>query len=255
MCQNLKNLYLSSMDTTSFNTGCALIATAPLIVGHLVFHDNIRYILFSWFCAFVATILLIACSLSPLITTNYYLILFISCPIDTLGKLILTIVAKRLKFLQTPVTRISVGLCCGLGYGLAHVLTMYLPIVMDQPYSIDFTKNHPAWFPSSLELAFVYHALSIFHMASSLFFIRFWDKNVFILYLVGTASHLIISYITLIPYFWVKVPIITILSYFLLYYISGLYTSIQYEPIDNIPEDELENPDQNKLQIQTDTTD
>ena len=169
--------------------------------------------------------MLIICSLTPLITKNYFLILFISCPIDTLGKLILSIIAKKLKFLQTPVTRISVGLCCGLGYGLAHVLTMYLPIVMDQPFSIDFSSSHPFWFPSALDLAFVYHALSVFHMATSLFFIRFWDKNLFILYLIGTVAHLLISYITIIPYFWLKIPILMVLSYVSLYYTCLLYTS------------------------------
>ena len=39
-----------------------------------------------------------------------------------------------------------------------------------------------------------------------------------------------------------------VLSYVSLYYTTGLYKSLDYQPIDNVPEDEVENYDENKLQ-------
>ena len=79
------------MDTFPLTLGCGLIATAPLFAGHVIFSQNVRFILLSWFCSFVATISLIISSLLALITQNRYAVIAMSVFVDTIGKVILSL--------------------------------------------------------------------------------------------------------------------------------------------------------------------
>lgn len=233
------------MDTLPLCVGAGLIASAPLVVGHLVFIKNVRYILLSWFCSFVATISLILCSLTALITQKHALVLMMSVPIDNIGKIVVSKLAKKLEFLQTPTSRICCGLCCGIGYGLAHTLTMFLPTIMDQPYSLDFDSHHPYWFPNSLDFAFVYHALNIFQVAASMLYFRAWDKPFYLTYPIATVVHLVFAYITLIPYGWAKMLLMIPSSYALLIYFARSFRSLDYERVEDAPKEQPDSADVN----------
>lgn len=226
------------METFPLCFGAGLISTAPLFVGHIVFAKNARYILLSWFCSFISTISLILCSLTALITQNRALVLLMSVPIDNIGKVVVSKLAKKLKFLQTPTSRICCGLCCGIGYGLAHTLTMFLPTIMDQPYSLDFDSHHPYWFPNSLDSSFVYHALNVFQIAASMFYFRAWEKPFYLTYPLATIAHLLLAYVTLIPYAWVKMILMIPTSYALLVYFGRSFRSLEYERVDDAPNEE-----------------
>ena len=242
------------MDTFPLTLGCGLISTAPLVIGHFIFSQNVRFILLAWFCSFVATISLIICSLIALITQNTYILILLSVVVDNIGKLVLSKIAKRIKFLQTPTSRICLGLACGIGYGLAHVLTLFLPIVMDQPYSLDFDKYHPYWLPNSLDLAFVYHSLAVFQIALSMFFFRLWDAGFYITYPLDVGAHLLFSYMTLIPYWWLKLILMLPISYALVFLFCRSFRSIQYERIADAPIEEPNQSDVIHSSIQDETS-
>lgn len=201
------------MKTTSLNWGCGLIATAPLFAGHLVFPNQLRFLLLSWFCSFVCTVLLIICSLSSLFTKNPWFILLWSLPFDVLGKVLLKFFGCRFKFLSSPHSRINLGFACGLGFALSHVLTLYLPFVFDQPYSIDFHRDYPNYLPDCLDLAIVNHMVCLSHMAISLILFRFASFNIFAMYFIVLAYEYGIGALSQIPILWVKYVVMFVVCY------------------------------------------
>jgi hypothetical protein len=205
------------MRTTSLNVGCGLIATAPLFAAHVVFGREIRYILLAWFCSFVSTILLILCSISSLFTTNPWFILLYSIPLDSAGKAVLKYFGCRQHFLRSPRARLSLGLSCGLGFALAHVLTMFLPMCFDQPYSVDFDHEHPAFFPNSLDLALMNNAMSVFQMAVGLLWFRFTRVNIVVMYVGMTGVQLGMAAMSQIPMIMMRLVAVITVSYGLLF--------------------------------------
>lgn len=203
------------MDTTSLNIGCALISTAPIIMGHYIFIRETRYILLSWFCAFISTIFLILCSLSSLFTKNPWVILAYSLLFDVAGKVLLKWIAYRQKFLTTPHSRASLALSVGLGYSLAHVLILYLPICFDQPYSIDYDSQlrHSIHFPNSLDLAISYHCVSLVQMSTSILLFRFYNLNLFVSYILCYIAQFIFSAFSQIPIPLIKIIIQVVWGY------------------------------------------
>lgn len=221
------------METTSLNWGCGLIATAPIFAAHLIFTSEIRYILLSWFCSFISTVLLIFCSLSSLFTKNAWFILLFSIPFDVLGKVVLKYFGCKQSFLKTPRARISLGVSCGLGFGLSHVLTLFLPIVFDQPYSIDIETSNPDYFPNSLDLALLNHAMSVFHMGTGLILFRYAKVNIFLMYFILLALQYGAASLTMVPYLWLKHFLLFVISYALFILGCISYRSMEYEPIAN----------------------
>ncbi|OHT09616.1 hypothetical protein TRFO_21415 [Tritrichomonas foetus] len=221
------------MNTNALNVGCGLIATAPVFAGHIVLLKHVRYMLLSWFCSFISTVILVICSLSSLFTINPWYVLLFSVPLDALGKVVLKFFACKFRFLSKPVDRCSLGLSCGLGFALAHVLTMYLPIVFDQPYSVFFDDKHPDYFPNCLDLALVYQALSVFHMGVSLIIYRFDKMNIFLMFLIAATLQYAASSITQIPIIWVKQIIINLVSYALLIFGLISFRSMEYSQIND----------------------
>lgn len=88
------------MRNFAVSWGCGLIATAPLFAGHLVFINEIKFILISWFSSFISTFLLIFCSLSSLFTKNPWFIFLFSIPFDVVGKVLLKFLATKLNFFK-----------------------------------------------------------------------------------------------------------------------------------------------------------
>jgi uncharacterized membrane protein len=216
------------MRTTSLNVGSALIATSPVFAAHCVFGREIRYILLAWFCSFVSTILLVICSLSALFTSNPWFILLYSIPFDSIGKAILKYFGCRQHFLKTPRARVSLGLSCGLGFALAHVLTMYVPLVFDQPYSVDFDDAHPDYFPNGFDLAFVNHAMSVFQMPVGLLWFRFTKVNIVIMFIVMSALQYAVAALSQIPAIAAKIIVLFIASYGLFIWAAMAYRSMDY---------------------------
>ena len=219
------------MDTTSFNFGCGLIATAPIFACHFMLIKQLRYILLSWFCSFVSTLGLILCSFSSLLVKNSWIILLYSVPIDTLGKLILRHFGLKQKFLNSPRSRSSIALSLGLGYALSHVFTLYIPIVFDQAYSIDFDTNHPQSFPNSLDLAIGHHAMSIFHIGQSMFLVRYPNLNFFLSWFLLFLSQFFFSLLSKISIISLKLFIMNILAYLLLIFGVLSFRTMEYQPI------------------------
>ena len=219
------------MQTSSLNVGCGLIATAPVVAAHFCFGKEMRYILLAWFCSFVSTILLVFCSLSSLFTTNPWFMLLYSIPFDVIGKAVLKFFGCRQHFLKAPVARVSLGMALGCGFGLAHVLTMYIPMVFDQPYSVDFDDNHPAYFPNSLDLAFVNNYMSVFQMAIGLLWFRYTRVNIFLM----TFIMLFVQYggaaMSQIPNLIAKHVVLFVVSYGLFVFAVLSYRSLDYEPV------------------------
>lgn len=224
------------MDTTSLNVGCALISTAPVFAAHLTLTKQVRYMLLSWFCSFISTVILVICSLSSLFTKNPYFILLFSVPLDCLGKILLKFFGCRFSFLSNPKDRCYLGMSCGLGFALAHVLTMYLPFVFDQPYSIEFDNKHPDFFPNCLDLALVNQAISCFHIAIGLIIFRFSGVNIFLMYFIIFILQFGIGAMTQIPIIWLKQITINFISYTFLIYGIYSFRSMKYSMIhdDNI---------------------
>lgn len=221
------------MKTDSLNWGCGLIATAPVFAAHIIFTSEIRYILLSWFCSFISTVLLIFCSLSSLFTKNPWFILLFSIPFDVLGKVVLKYFGCKMSFLQSPRARISLGISCGLGFALAHVLTLFLPIVFDQPYSVDMDVANPDYFPNSLDLALLNHAMSVFHMDIGLILFRFTKVNIFLMYFILLALQYGAASITMISHIWLKHFLLFLISYALFIFACLSYRTMEYEPILN----------------------
>lgn len=221
------------MDTNSLNWGCGLIATAPIFAAHVIFTSEIRYILLSWFCSFISTVLLIFCSLSSLFTKNPWFILLFSIPFDVLGKVILKFFGCKQSFLKSPRARISLGISCGLGFALSHVLTLFLPVIFDQPYSVDIEVSNPDYFPNSLDLALLNHAMSVFHMGVSLILFRFTKINIFLMYFILLAMQYGAASLTMIPYLWLKHLLLFVVSYALFIYGCLSYRTMEYEQIAN----------------------
>lgn len=219
------------MQTTSLNLGCGLIATAPVFAAHCVFAKEIRYILLAWFCSFVSTILLIFCSLSSLFTSNPWFILLYSIPFDSIGKAVLKYFGCRQKFLCNPRARQSLGLTLGLGFALAHVLTLYLPMVFDQPFSIEFDGKHPPYFPNCLDLALLNNYMSVFQMAVGLIWFRFTKINVFLMCFIMAVVQYGWSALSQIPNLAVKHIASGIVSYALFAGALWSYRSLDYELI------------------------
>lgn len=143
-----------------------------------------------------------------------------------------------MKFLSHPQARISLGLSCGLGFALAHVLTMFMPMVFDQPFSVDFDSKHPPYFPNSLDLAFLNHAMSIFHMDIGLFIFRFAKVNIFLMYFIVLAIHFGMAALTQIPNIPAKLIVLFVISYGLLIFLILSYRNMEYEAIEDEPEPE-----------------
>jgi hypothetical protein len=228
------------MDTVGINVGSGLIATAPVFAAHIVFAKEFRYILLGWFCSFVSTVLLIFCSLSSLFTTNPYVVLAYSIPFDSFGKAILRYFGCKPRFLANPKARLNLGLACGLGFALAHVLTIYLPMVFDQPYSVDFDDDHPAYFPNCLDLACVNHAMSVFQLAVGLLWFRYTRVNGFVMYFLMTVLQYGVAAMSQIPIIAVKVAILAIVSYGLLIFGLRSYRSLDNEYINGGQKDHKE---------------
>lgn len=216
------------MDLNSLNLGCGLIATAPLFAGHMVFIHELRYTLLAWFCSFVCTVLMIFVSLSSLFTSNPWFILLYGIPFDALGKILLKFFSAKFPFLQNGIAKASLGMACGLGFALSHVLTLYLPMVFNQPYSADFHPDWPNYYPDSLDLAISNHFISFEHMGISLVLFRFYDVNIFIMYFVVFAVEYGFGALTQIPIIWLKQVILGILSYSL--FAFGLLSFRTYNP-------------------------
>lgn len=221
------------MRTTSLNAGCGLISTAPVFAAHLIFAKKMRYVVLTWFCAFVSTVLLVICSLSSLFTNDPFLILLFSIPIDCLGKIVIKFFACRINFLSSPIDRLSLGMCCGLGFALAHVLTLYLPVIFDQPYSIKFDTKHPDYFPNCLDLALSTQAVSVFHMGIGLFLFRFSEFNIILMYLIILTLQYVIGALTQIPIIWLKQILVNFAGYGCL--LLGIYSfrTLRLSPIDS----------------------
>ena len=201
------------MDTTSFNVGCALIATAPVFAGHYILYQQQRYILLSWLCAFVCTVFLIICSLSSLFTENPWIALLFSVPFEAIGKCLVKYFACKLPFLRFPTTRAQIGLCCGLGYSLSHILTLYIPIVFDQSFSVDFSGDHPVYFPNSLDLAIANHALCLFQIGISLLLLRYSQLNIYVAGIILAFVQYGFSSLSLIQIIPLKLVLMMVIGY------------------------------------------
>lgn len=219
------------MQTTSLNLGCGLIATAPVFAAHCVFVKEMRYILLAWFCSFVSTILLIFCSLSSLFTSNPWFILLYSIPFDSIGKAVLKFFGCRQRFLCNPKARQSLGLALGLGFALAHVLTLYLPMVFEQSYSVEFDDKHPQYFPNCLDLALVNNYMSVFQMAVGLIWFRFTKINIYLMCFIMGVVQYGWSALSQIPNLVVKQIATAVVSYGMFAAALLSYRSLDHELI------------------------
>lgn len=218
------------MQTESLNVGCGLIATAPVLAAHFLFAGEIRYILLAWFCSFVSTVLLVFCSLSSLFTKNPWYVLLYSVPFDVIGKAVLKFFACRFHFLRAPRARMSLGMAMGLGFALAHVLTIYLPMVFDQPYSVDFDDAHPTYFPNSLDLAFLNNYMSVFQMAIGLIWFRFANFCIFIMTAIMLVSQYAFSALSMIPNIVARQIVMFVVSYGLFIFAILSFRGLRLEP-------------------------
>ncbi|KAH0789479.1 hypothetical protein GPJ56_006590 [Histomonas meleagridis] len=226
------------MDTTSVNVGCGLIATAPVVAVHCVLISKYRFILIGWFSSFISTILLIFCSLSALFTNNPWYILLFSIPIDNIGKPILKYFGYKQQFLASPNDHSSLGLAMGMGYALAHVLILYLPMVFNQPFSLEFDVDHPKYLPNSLDLALSNHAMSIFHMATGILYFRFSEWNIFLMYGICTVAQFVIAAVTQIRILWLKFILLFGASYGLFFFAIYSLRSMKYTKLEEKDHDE-----------------
>ncbi|KAH0795189.1 hypothetical protein GPJ56_000865 [Histomonas meleagridis] len=221
------------MDTTSINVGSGLIAIAPVIAVHCVLITKYRFILIGWFSSFICTVLLIFCSLSSLFTTNPWFILLYSVPIENIGKPVLKFFGCKPKFLSSPIDRSSLGIAMGMGYALAHVLVLYLPMVFNQPYSVEINSDHPPYFPNCLDLALSNHALSVFHIASGIFYFRLSELNIFLMYIICTLVHYGIAALTQIKILWLKFVLLFVISYGLFFLSIFSIRSMKYAKVES----------------------
>lgn len=188
------------MQTDSLNIGSALIAAAPVIGAHVCLLDEYKYVLFAWFASFVSTILLVLCSLCSLFTNNVWYMLLYSVPLDCAGKALLRwLTFKQTKVVISSRAQMSLGLGLGSGFALAHVLTMYVPMVFDQAYSVDFDDDHPAFFPNCIDFALMHNYMSIFQMAIGLLWFRFPRVNVFLMFILTLVLQFGAAAMSMIP--------------------------------------------------------
>jgi hypothetical protein len=228
------------MQTAAINVGSGLIATAPVFAAHIIFAREIRYILLAWFCSFVSTVLLIICSLSSLFTTNPYLVLVYSIPFDSFGKALLRHFGCKPRFLANTKARLSLGLACGLGFALAHVLTIYLPMVFDQPYSVDFDDDHPDYLPNCLDLACVNHAMCVFQMAVGLLWFRFTRVNIGVMFVGMTLLQYGVAAMSQIPIIWAKLVVVFLVSYGFFFFAIRSFSTLDSEYINGGQKDHKE---------------
>jgi uncharacterized membrane protein len=164
-------------------------------------------------------------SLSALFTSKPWFILLSSIPFDSVGKAVLKYFGFHQHFLRA---RVSLGPSCGLGFALAHVLTMYVPLVFDQPYSVDFDDNHPDFFPNCLDLAFVNHAMFVFQMAFGLLWFRFTKVNIVLMFVIMSALQYAVAALSQIPIIAVKFVMLFVVSYALFVWSVTAYRSMDY---------------------------
>lgn len=226
------------MSTWGLNAGCALIASAPVAAGHFILAQQQRYILLSWLSAFVCTVFMIICSLSSLFTENPWFILLFSVPFEAIGKCLIKYFACKQTFLRFPTTRAQIGLCCGVGYSLAHVLTLYVPLVFDQPFSIELTGDHTMKFPNSLDLAIANHAACIFQIGISLLLLRFSDINIFLAGFIIAAVQYGFGALSQIPSIPLKLVLMIVISYALVIGGTLSFRGMNYEELVSVPEAE-----------------
>ncbi|EAX98313.1 hypothetical protein TVAG_018490 [Trichomonas vaginalis G3] len=230
------------METWAFNVGCGLIASAPVAAGHFILGKQMRYIVLAWLCAFVATIVLVLCSLSALFikekyenawkNARWYTLLY-CVPFEAVGKCLIKFFACRQSFLRYPSNRASIGLACGIGFSLAHILCLYYPMLFDQSLGIDITENHSKRFPNALDLAIGYHAASVFQIGVSLFLLRFANLNIFIAGFLVMAAQFGFSAISIIQEPYVKDPIMVVIGYLVALMGAYSYRSMKFEELVN----------------------
>jgi hypothetical protein len=222
------------MSLRAFNFGCGLIATAPVFAAHWGFLGESRYIVLAWFSSFISTVVLALASISSLFTSNPWGILGWSVPLDAIAKAVVIYFAAQPRRILPPHpgVRIRLGLCCGLGFALAHVLTVYIPIVFDQATSVDLDDRHSMWFPNSLDLALVYNFISVWHLASCLLFVRFIKFGVILVGAVQAVAQFVLSAISLIPIVWLKLLFMAVLCYGSLIFGIYSYRTLEYQQLE-----------------------
>lgn len=228
------------MDTWSYNVGCGLIATAPVAAGHFILLKQVRYIVLAWLCAFVATLALVFVSLSSLFTTNPWYILLYGVPFEAIGKCLIKFVACRQPFLRFPSNRASIGLACGVGFSLAHVLCLYYPQIFDQPYGVDSSLNHPYYFPNSLDTAVGYHAACMFQIGVSLFLLRFANINIFLAGFIIAVVQYGFGALSQVSIIAVKLPLMIILSYLMVFTSAWSYRYMEFEELGQGGDDKVD---------------
>jgi hypothetical protein len=211
--------------------GSGLIAAAPLFAAHFIFIREMRYMLLAWFCSFVSTVLIIFCSLSSLFTKNPWIILAFSVPFDVVGKAVLKHLGHGQQYFTGPHSRISLGMVLGLGFALAHVLTLYFPVIFDQPHGVLFDNDHPAYFPNCLDLAICYNAVSVFHMTLGLIWFRYPNVNIVVMTIIMLIVEYGLSALSQIPLLPVKLGVMLVVAYVPLMFVVLSYRHADYTSI------------------------
>ena len=215
-----------------FNIGVSLIAASPVIVGHIIFLNQKRYILLAWFSCFIFTVLLNIGALFYFATKGRIFLLLAVIPFDSFGKIILKFILLRFEFLKTPYDRSSIGLSIGLGFALGRVLILFAQNIVTLSKDIFVNDKHTVYFPDAADLAISYHASSIFQMGISLLMIRFGDKSILhlvILFFILYAVQFGYSAISLIEIIALRLALLLVIGYGAL--VGGLfsYRSLKYE--------------------------
>jgi hypothetical protein len=130
-----------------------------------------------------------------------------------------------------PQIKIRLGLCTGLGFALAHVLTIFVPMVFDQPTSVDIDDRHWPAFPNTLDLALVYNFISVWHLSSGLLFVRFMHYNFAILTVFLVIVQFGVSALTLVPVVAWKLLILFLLCYGMLIFALLSFRSMHWVPV------------------------
>lgn len=213
------------MQYYQFNIGVFLIAASPVIVGHIIFLNQKRYILLSWFSCFVFTVLSNIAACFYYATKDKILLLLAVLPFDSIGKVLLKCALFRFEFLKTPCDRASLGLCIGLGFSLGRVLIFFAQEVVTLSKNIYVTDRHSIYFPDAADLAISYHASSLFQMGISLLMVRFGGASILhlvILFFVLYAVQFAYSAISLIKIIALKLVLLLVLGYCT--FAGGLYS-------------------------------
>ena len=217
-------------DTALINFGCGILSISPIVAGHFILSSQVRYILLSWFCSFVSTVFLIICSMTALFTKNSWIILLFSIPFDTLGKVILQRYAIKKPFLQSPKSKATIGFACGIGYSLSHVLTLYVPILFDQPYSMDFDSNHPPLFPNSLDLSISHHSMCLFQIGVCLFLMRYPHSSFLVDWIISFVFQFCYSSLSIISIIPLKLTLMVVIGYGLAIFMMKEFKTMPYQP-------------------------